>query len=431
MLTARTLEDGLTGPLHSPMKILLIKPPEAGLQDQSAYPPLGLMYLASALDKYSYFEPQIHLMEDMSLDAIPLADVYGINVHSPGVYNEVKEIADFVGCSGKPVCVGGAFPTSAPEFFEDQIVFKGESEFSFLGFLRDLEAGKDKKIYTSVPCEKIDDLPFPARHLLPDDRIVHTGGVHHSDGVPSTTVLLTRGCPFSCAFCDREIMGRNFRARSVSNIQAELKHLIQAYQIGWFRFPDDNLLVNKVWFNEFLDMIERLNVKWTCLARASDLDAPTAHRMKKSGCEEIFFGIETGSDELLKKMNKKSDVLDGLIAIERCKLAGIKSCAYMMFGFPGENEQTVADTMNFLKASRPDKSRISTFLPVPGSDVYNNPEKYGVKLRFDPDNFWYFDEHEFALDYTYIGNDRMSELRNDIMNFYVNEGYKDGWNKSV
>jgi radical SAM superfamily enzyme YgiQ (UPF0313 family) len=207
-------------------------------------------------------------------------------------------------------------------------------------------------------------------------------------------------------------MGRNFRTRSVENIKMELRQLSNDYGIQWIRFPDDNLMLNKKWFNEFLDMMITTGLKWTCLARADDLTEDIVRKMRSARCQEIFFGVESGSQMLLNKMNKNIKVEKNINAIKICKEVGIKSCAYMMFGFPGEDEKTINETIQFLENTNPDKSRISQFLPIPGSDVYFHPEKYNIQIKFDPDNFWYFDDHNFCLKYLYITNEEMSKLRN-------------------
>ena len=185
------------------------------------------------------------------------------------------------------------------------------------------------------------------------------------------------------------------------------------------------MMVNKNWFSDFVDMIGKFKIKWTCLARSEDITISTADRMKKAGCQEVFLGIETGSSRLLALMHKRATVRQNIGAINVLRMAGIKSCAYMMFGFPGENQESVNETIDFLEVTSPDKSRISQFLPVPGSDVYNNPERYGVKIKFDPDNFWYFDKHNLCVDYG--NNEEMVRLRELIMQYYKERGYQDGW----
>ncbi len=134
-------------------------------------------------------------------------------------------------------------------------------------------------------------------------------------------------------------------------------------------------------------------------------------------------------------MQKKAAVQRNIEAVELCRHAGILSCAYMMFGFPGEDEETIEQTKKFLLRARPDKSRISTFIPIPGTDVWENPSKYGVRIKQNFSDYWYFDDpdtnqlYPFALEYDYLcgGNPKMDLLRRDILNFYRQQSYLSGW----
>jgi len=170
-----------------------------------------------------------------------------------------------------------------------------------------------------------------------------------------------------------------------------------------------------------------LGIKWTVLSRADGVNEKLLALMKRNGCQEIFFGFESGSQKLLDAMNKRTMVFRNKLAVKMCQDAGIICCAYMMFGFPGEDEETVNETIKFLDETKPDKSRISTFLPIPNTDIFNRPEKYMVSLKTNYQDYWYFDCPDFGLNYLYIGNDKMNELRDKIMDYYVEKGYMEGW----
>ena len=128
---------------------------------------------------------------------------------------------------------------------------------------------------------------------------------------------------------------------------------------------------------------------------------------------------------MLKAMNKRSTVDKYIKAIKMCRDAGIKSCAYILFGFPGENEESVEETIDFLDRARPDKSRLSEFVPFPGCDVGNNPRKYNVELR-GKDDWWYYDNKGLSLKYKYIKDRKMLELRSRIRK-YFREMFKQEW----
>lgn len=424
-------------------RILLISPPAYGLKDKLAYPPLGLLYLASNLDGEYEIKVVNMLKLDESIDYN--YDIFGISIHSSSSYGPAKQIMERIrkaNC-GALIVAGGAFPTSMAEYTlknaEADVVVISEGEGVFanicrgenLSIINGIVYKKDHRIIHNKLQDLIDNLDninFPARHLLPKYMIRHKGKVHHSDE-PATTIFATRGCVFNCSFCDTALWQRRWRSRSPENIIAEIEEVKREYDIYWFRFPDDCLNLNRKWFVDFCEKIAKCNIKWTMLSRADRLDIEILKLMKKAGCREVFFGFETGSQKLLDSMNKRITVEQNIKAIQMCREVGIINCAYIMFGFPGEDEKTIEETKKFLLEARPDKSRLHQFIPVPGSDVWNNPDKYKLKIKDNFNEHWDFvlDNPEFAVEYEYIGNKKMDELRRDIINFYRKQGYFEGW----
>lgn len=427
-------------------KVLLISPPAHGLKDKISYPPLGLLYLASNLRVPC--EVEVLNMLEQEEEARYDFDIFGISIHSVSTFLPAQKLSRKIRSANKdaPIIMGGSFPTSMSEYTlkntDADVVVMGEGERVFSDICgmdsfdaKDLErvrgiAYKSDSGIFSNPLEELvknlDDLKFPARHLLPRNMIRHEGKVHHSDK-PATTLFATRGCAFNCSFCDTNLWRRKWRSRTPENIIAEIEEVKKEYDVHWFRFPDDCITLSKKWFHDFCRKIRKCNIGWTVLSRSDAIDLETLGLMKEAGCEEIFFGFESGSQKLLDAMQKKVTVEQNIKAIELCRRAGITSCAYMMFGFPGEDETTVEETKQFLSKAAPDKTRISTFIPIPGTDVWNNPEKYNIKIKDNFTDYWYFDSPDFGLEYQYIGNDKMEELRRDIMNFYGEQGYFKEW----
>lgn len=424
-------------------RILLISPPAYGLKDKLAYPPLGLLYLASNLDGDYELEIKnmLSLDEAFSYDY----DIFGISVHSSSSYEPAKQIIKKIRNENSHtlIVVGGAFPTSMAEFtlknIEADVVVRGEGERVFanlitakdLSLINGITYKKDGKIIFNRLenlIEDLDTINFPARELLPRYMIRHEGRVHHS-GQPATTIFATRGCMLNCSFCDTALWRRRWRSRSPDNIIAEIEEVKRKYDVHWFRFPDDCLNLNRKWFMDFCKKIATCDINWTMLSRADKLDPEMLRLMKEAGCKEIFFGFESGSQRLLDLMKKRITVEQNKKAIQMCRDVGIISCAYMMFGFPGEDEGTVRETKKFLQEARPDKSRLSQFIPVPGSDVWNNPRKYKIKIKYNFDEHWYYDSPEFALEYEYIGNKKMEELRQSMIYFYQEQGFFTDWDK--
>lgn len=388
--------------------MLLISPYAKGLSDPTAYPPLGLLYVAANMPNSRC---DVFIMENDNFDKF-YYDSYGISVHSVGVVNETKHIISLIHKYNPKaiIFVGGAAVSLIPHL-PYVIRLPGEAEK-----------------YFDVDTSNLDNIKFPARHLVDKKFIVHTGGVHHTNE-PSTTMIATRGCPYECTFCDKAIHGRKFRKRSVENILTEIKQLKLMYGIKWIRFIDDCITIDKKWFANLCLALADMDIKWTCLSRADCVDTKLLKLMKYAGCQEVFFGFESGSQKLLDMMKKRISVEANAKAIQMCKDAGILSCAYMMFGFPGEDDDTVNETIDFLERTKPDKSRISQYIPIPGSDVWERPYKYMVEIKSNFEDYWYFDQNDFALKYCYITQKRMKILRRKIMKYYEKSGYFHNWTK--
>lgn len=434
-------------------KIVLINPPAFGLKDQLAYPPLGLLYLAANVEGNHQISVLNMAKGDERIE--PGADIYGISIHSVSTYGEAKKVIDKIRRQEKEALIvaGGAFPTptSMAEFTlkntPTDIVVRSEGEITFSEVvqgrpyreIRGISYRRGGRIFHNPPqrlIEDLDTIEFPARHLLPREQIVHKGKVHHSDR-PATTIFATRGCPWSCNYCQKDIWTRKWRSRSPENIKEEVEQVKEDYGVRWFRFPDDNVTVRKDWFLRFCKALRAARVEWTFLSRSDTIDLEMLKAAKNSGCQEIFFGFESGSQRMLELMGRRNTVEQNAKAIEMCRQVGVKSCAYMMFGFPGENQESVRETTAFLKEVRPDKARLSTFIPIPGTDVWANPKKYGVRIKPNFEDFWYFDDPDtgelylFGLEYDYLkgGNKQMDKLRREMIEFFREEDYIGGWTK--
>lgn len=398
-------------------RILLISPYPKGLEDPYAYPPLGLLYLAANM--HESWEPEVLIMESEEFNRFDF-HYYGISVHSLGTYIQAKNLIKKIYRNNQDaiILVGGA----GARMFEELSAFS-------LGAAVLPVPGEGEEYLGGVDVSELDNINFPARHLVHDRFIKHEGNVHHAQE-PSTTIIATRGCVFNCGFCDRVTHGRKFRKRSIKNISEEIEHVRQRYDINWFRFIDDCITLDPIWFAELVLELGYIGVKWTCLSRSDTLTPQLARLMKDNGCQEVFFGFESGSQRMLDWMNKRTTVEKNLRAIKFCHDAGLTSCAYMMFGFPGENAQSVDETIHFLSTAKPDKSRLSTFLPIPGTDVWEHPHKYGVSIKNNYEDYWYYDSHDFGLDYKYIGNNKMHKLRQKLQDFYVQAGFTKSWTKT-
>lgn len=180
------------------------------------------------------------------------------------------------------------------------------------------------------------------------------------------------------------------RYRSVGSFLYEVSEVKSSFGIDTFLFCDDVFTFN---INGRLEKLcaglEKLDVGFRCNGRASVNKYEDFSMLKKAGCEEIAFGIESGSQRMLNLMNKKSSLQQNYNAITEAKAAGLSTKAYILSGFPGETWESINETIKFMGEARPDKFTVFAFVPLPGCDVLKNPEKYGVtNISSDWDQFY-------------------------------------------
>jgi anaerobic magnesium-protoporphyrin IX monomethyl ester cyclase len=228
----------------------------------------------------------------------------------------------------KLLMVGGPLPTCDPSPFlvDFDVVVRGEGEETVLEVLQAFSAGKDlctirgialrvkdespddsSKVISLTPerpfIENLDQLPFPARHLLPNKNYIQFGKKKY--GYAITSVMSTRGCPYRCDFCSNVIFGGSFRQRSASNVVNEIE---EALALGYDRisFADDVFTLHKGRLLEICAEITRrdLHFYWECLARVDSQDETTYTTMYQAGCRRVYFGIESGDDQVLMLINK-------------------------------------------------------------------------------------------------------------------------------
>ena len=365
------------------MEVVFIKAPQTYLMDPDRNPPLGLMYVGAVAKKMGHnvqFIDFSNKEEGDFIGVIPIAELYAFTV-SMMDYNFCLKLASQLKNRHKCVIVfGGTLPTTAPKLVESDVVdciVMGEGEKAFQKLLGDLSQGKQlSKKYMLPRIEDLDSIFFPLRNGIKfvSNRLL-------GKNIPSTTIITSRGCPYNCDFCaSKTIWGRKTRFRSVENVLQEIDFLIENYKIQGLRFLDDTLTIRK---NRFIDIckgLEKRNMLWRCSTRAELITKEMAEIMYTSGCEEVGIGVESADPEILKNMNKGVKIEQNEKAIKTLKNAGIKVACFFMSGLPGEKESTPDLNIAFLKRTNPDRVFCATFMPYPGTAVWNNPDKYKIKI---------------------------------------------------
>lgn len=353
-------------------------------------PPLGLAYIASLLRERK-IEVKILDAAALNLENEEIKiyaenfkpEIIGISA-STNTIELAYEIAEIVKNPNLKVVVGGPHTSILPEQTLKEckaidIAVRGEGEYALLEITQGKELERidciayrrGNKIIRNKDrdlIENLDDLPFPARDLLPLDKYESVGIRRY----PFATMITSRGCPYNCNFCvNYTVLGKKFRYRSVENIMKEIDELVNKYHIKEIDIIDDNFTVIPERVEKICDELikRRYNLIWKLGngVRADRVNERLLMKMKKAGCYLIAFGIESGNEEILKKINKGESLKQIIQAINWCKKYKIETEGFFILGNLGDNEKTMQDTIDFAKKLDLDIAQFQIFIPLPGS----------------------------------------------------------------
>ncbi|GAX62294.1 Fe-S oxidoreductase [Candidatus Scalindua japonica] len=395
-------------------KIVLVNPPmnieevygkfsELG----GASPPTGLCYLAGYLRDFGYDVSiidgealRLSCHDTVSKILTEQPDFVGLSCKTLWVTNAGK-IAKLIKEKNRDIIVsaGGHHVTSLPkqslqEFSGFDSIIIGEGEITLLEYINTINENSD---YSSVQSlayrdgadikvnsrreETIDinKLHKPAFDLLPDLATHYNPSIINVKSLPAFPLITSRGCPFQCAFCDRNVFGNTTRIPSAEYTFSIVEELYYKYGIHNLLFDDDNIMINKTIFLKLMNFIKESDMKlsFSCQARVNSIDEDSLKILKESGCWQLMFGIESGSQKMLKAMKKGTKLHQIENAVSMCRKIGIKTLGMFIFGYPGETIETLQETEMFIRKLKLDDLASFFFTPLPGSDVYDDIEKYG------------------------------------------------------
>lgn len=383
------------------MKILFINPPIK--YSLSPLPPLGIAYCAAVLRQNGYTELRIidGAAEFLSNDSIvdkALAfgpDIIGITVMS-NVASAAKSLTTTLKqkLPSALVCWGGAHATALPELcFKNcpvDVVFRHEAEYSFLEFVRRVDAHKDfsdikgicYRQNGSVHCNEkvarivnLDSLPMPARDMLPMDRY-STVSWFSGKVKKSTTIISSRGCPYECTYCANRVCwgDRKYIHRDPVRVVDEMESLVKDYGVQGFQFSDECLTANRKNATTFCEELlkRKLNVKWVCSSSVKNVDVELLRLMKRAGCEFINYGIESGSPEIRKIIKKNISNEEIFSAVAAAKKSGLRVGCCFLIGCPGETLATARQTIAMARKLSPDDVAFNIVVPFPGTEIYES-----------------------------------------------------------
>jgi radical SAM superfamily enzyme YgiQ (UPF0313 family) len=375
--------------------------------------PMGLLYLAAVLRKAGHRVRIIDgEVERIGHDAMAeivaeeRPDLFGITCTTAQA-TRAFALADTVKrrVPGTFVVLGGPHASSLPERSLqeapslDAVVF-GEGEQTILEIMDRLRsratlegvhgtAFRDKDgIVVNVARELIgdlDSLPFPTWDLIPMEKYV--ASTWFPNKVKQyTNIFTSRGCPYGCTFCGaKTTWTRKFRARSPENVVAEMEEVYTRFGIPNFFISDDLFTLKRTRVLEICSLIleKKLPITWTCLSRVNTVDREMLARMKKAGCYLICYGLESGSQAILDKLDKGTTVEQGIEAVAMAKEAGIKVFGSFMIGSPGETPETVEATIRLIRTMKLDEVGLGVTTAYPGTDLFDTFGSDATGLDWD------------------------------------------------
>ena len=387
------------------MKILLINPPRFNeliannpsiIEEERGFnPPLGLLYIAAYIKEHTDHEIAIIDSQVQGLDypslkqrvAAEKPDIVGITAMTMTLVDVIKtsRIVKEINSTIRVVLGGphvNLFPyeTIKTESVDYLVLGEGEEVFRDLveamGSNAEMEKiqgivfkknGQSINTGTRPYIKNLDTLPFPARRLVPYEK--YSSLLFKGEIV--TTVFTSRGCPFRCSFCDRPHLGKVFRSRSAQNVVDELEACIQM-GIRQFLFYDDTFTVNKQRVIDICNEIinRRLYISWDIRTRVDTIDEEIILHLKKAGCQGVHYGVEAGTEKILKVLNKGITISQTKEVFDLTRKYKIPILAYFMIGNPTETLEDINATFEVIKRLKPDYLHMTILTPFPGTKIY-------------------------------------------------------------
>ena len=370
--------------------------------------PLGLAYLASVLEEEG---ANFLLVDANALEMDEDAIISLVHEGRPAIVGfsvmtsmliAARRLAERIKSIENPpfVVFGGAHPTIRPEEslrrWGADLCVRGEGERTIIelssldeqgpdgwGSIKGLSFIKDGEVIHTPNRPLIDNLDtihYPAYHLLPmkNYTTLHTGSKLFAP------LMTSRGCPGRCMFCSRCVFGRRVRYRSIPNVIGEIRLLLEKFGVEEISVLDDAFLSNRDRVVQLCDAIRESGLKFAWRlgngARVDQVDEEILCRIKEAGCYEVAFGVESGDDEVLRKIGKETTTAQARQAFEAAHKAGLDIIAFFMLGHPFDTVETMEKTIQFAIELKPTYTQFTISTPLPGTALWSWVERRGKSL---------------------------------------------------
>ncbi len=433
---------------RAPRTLVLCEPPyvfwdrslDRLREGEESIPGMGALVLAAVARARGY---RVHLVdakqtgtsvEDACRAVLALRpDYLGLSATTISVCNAARIAAQVKAqAPGVVTIVGGPHVSAIPERTLDAFPafdygIAGEGEVSLFELLDCLNEGRPVdgvagavyreggRTHANPRAPYIDDLdalPMPAWDLLPDFPHRFRPSILSHPQTPVASVITSRGCPFTCVFCDRSTSGRRGRMHSVEGVVRLCRHLV-GLGVRHILFVDDLFTVRKQRVVDLCQALldEGLRFTWSCNSHPNLLDFATMQLMRRAGCWQIAYGIESGSQRILDVVKREVRIPRMRETLRMTRAAGIRAKGFVMIGHPTEGLDSLAETAAFLRAVELDVCQITKFTPYPGTPAYSTIREHGT---FDED--W---ERMNAMNFVFVPHG----LTEDVLERYFDHLY--------
>jgi anaerobic magnesium-protoporphyrin IX monomethyl ester cyclase len=390
-------------------RIVLATPPYPEDVPQAVFIPLGISYLAAVLEEKGYKVDVVDCLVS-KLSQIELqdklkslnADIVGVTAATVTYLPALKILkAAKTALPNSLTVIGGPHVTVMDEqvFTESpdvDIVVRGEGEQTIMELAGLISEGgkenlkdvagitfrKNGKVFRNPDrplIEDIDSLPYPAHRHFDVNRYKVAGEMY-------MPIITSRGCPFNCTFClASKMCGKGFRGRNPSKVVDELEWLRDSYGATTFAFYDDTFTFDVKRAFAICDEMKKrkFDLPWDCRTRVDKVSKELLAKLRRTNCQLIHFGIESGSQQMLNTMRKGTTVEQNTQAIKWTKEAGISVAISLVIGYPGETPEMLQETLDFIRKTKPDYVYMCEAVPYPGTELYSYAKELGLDLSSD------------------------------------------------
>ena len=397
------------------MRILFVVPSQAsvyGVKMRPAYPPLGVLYVCAMLEKHNHDvefvdmniggmnnEGLLYHIEQTSPKVVGISCVTPVVQDGFKIAHNIKERFNSIF-----IVMGGIHATIDPDrtIAEPGVdaICIGEGEHTMCELADTLDINgkmenvhgiyykQNGRIYKNPPRElekNLDSIPFPAFHLIENPEKYFPPDAQK---LPAFPIITSRGCPGRCTYCcTKQIFGRRFRMRSSQNIFDEIDVLVNRFGAKEIHFLDDNLSTNKKRILDLCNGLKKsdypLRYEISNGIRADWVDEEILKAFKDIGIVNIGFGIESGSEKILKIIKKDITKDQVRKAMKLAKELGFETWGFFVIGFFKENSKTIQETLDFAIELDPDFAKFFILKPYPGSEIFEQLNNEGLIDTFD------------------------------------------------